>query len=385
MTTATVALIGAGGHGRSHRRTIAKLEAAGVVRLVGLCDIAPVVDPPPGVPVYRDHEAMIEDLRPDAVIICTPPHVHLPIAVTALRAGCDVLLEKPPVLDAAEHRALLDVVAQTGRVCQVGFQALASPALAELLAAIDRKTLGPLQTVTAVAAWKRDDSYYQRGAWVGRQRVDGYRVLDGALANPFAHAVMQVLAIVRRHPVRVEAERYRTRDIEVDDTAVVRLTFDAAVTALVAVTLCAEHFVPGEITVTGSDAAARLEYPTDRLTLPGDADPRVVPGRPSLLGNLIAHRADPEIALIAPLSRTLTFTEILGPITASPVRPVDPDWVVTAGDLPHPRRVITGINATLRLAEQRLALFSELPAPWAVRRQQQQPAKGGDREALHGW
>jgi len=364
--TSTVALIGVGGHGRTHRRTVAELESAGVVRLVALCDVAPVEDPPPGVAVYRNHVAMIDEIRPDIVITCTPPHTHLSIATTAMRRGSDVLLEKPPVLNVAEHHALLDVVAQTGRACQVGFQALASPALAELVTAIDRNELGPLQTVTVVGAWKRDDSYYRRGPWVGRQRVDGHPVLDGALANPFAHAVMQVLAIVRDHPVRVEVERYRTRDIEVDDTAALRLTFDTGVRAFVAVTLCAEEFVPGEIAVTGTDAAAFLEYPTDRLQLPGDADLRSVPGRPSLLANLAAHRIDPATALIAPLSRTLAFTELLESITASPVTPVDPAWVVPADDMPHPRRAISGINGTLRLAAQQLALFSELAAPWAV-------------------
>jgi predicted dehydrogenase len=364
--TATVALIGVGGHGRAHRRTIAELESAGVVRLVALCDVAPVDDAPPGVAVYRDHIAMIDEIRPDIVIACTPPHTHLSIASAALCRGCDVLLEKPPVLNVAEHHALADVVEQTGRVCQVGFQALASPALAELLAAIERNELGPLQTVTAVGAWKRDDSYYRRGSWVGRRRVDGTPVLDGALANPFAHAVMQVLAIVRSHLVTVEVERYRTRDIEVDDTAALRLTFASGVRALVAVTLCAEEFVPGEITVTGTDGAALLEYPTDRLQLPGDAGPRWVPGRQSLLANLVAHRIERSTALVAPLSRTLAFTELLEPITASPVTPVDEMWVVSANDLPHPRRVISGINGALGSAAQRLALFSELAVPWAM-------------------
>jgi len=205
--TATVALIGANGHGASHRRVIAQLQERGLVRLVGLCDIAPVEDPPPDVPVCRDHGELLAQCSPDLVVVCTPPHTHLPIASDALRQGSDVLLEKPPLLDAAEHHAMLRVLAETGRACQVGFQALASPALSELVDAVNAGRLGSLATVTAIGAWKRDDSYYSRGAWVGRTIVDGVRVLDGALANPFAHAVMQVLAIVDRPLTGVEVER----------------------------------------------------------------------------------------------------------------------------------------------------------------------------------
>jgi predicted dehydrogenase len=367
LMTPTVALIGANGHGRTHRRTIAELESAGIVRLVGMCDVA-AVDDPPGVPVYHDHAALLADLNPDLVVVCTPPHTHLPIATHALRHGCDVLLEKPPLLDLAEHRQLLQTVAQTGRACQVGFQALGSPALAQLLDTLDRGEIGPLRTVTMVGAWKRDDSYWRRGPWVGRRSANGVRVLDGALANPFAHAVMQVLAIVRRPLCGVEVQRYRTRDIEVDDTATLRLTFDGGVRALIVVTLCAEDMIPGEIVVHGDAGQAWLEYPTDRLRLPGQTEPQAIVGRPALLANLAAHRADATVPLLAPLARTLPFTEVLEAITDSPVTAIEPFWLTTANDLPHPRLVITGITDAVRLAADRLALFSELGLPWAAPR-----------------
>jgi predicted dehydrogenase len=356
-----VALVGANGHGLSHRRALSLLPA---VELVAIADVAPLQDPPPGVPVYTSHRELLAEVAPDIVIVCTPPHTHLPIAVDALRAGADVLLEKPPVLDAAEHHCLLEVLAETGRSCQVGFQALASPALASLLSTIDSGALGRLASIAAVGAWKRDETYFTRADWVGRRSVDGRPTLDGALANPFAHAVMQVLAIARRPPTLVEVERYRTRDIEVEDTATLRLSFDGGLRALVAVTLCAEEFVPGEIRVSGSLSDAVLEYPTDRLRLPADPGLRDVPGRVSLLSNLVAHRGDRRVELAAPLSRTLAFTEVLSVITEAPVARIDPSYLRTATDLPAPRLVVAGINETLRAAASSLALFSELAVPW---------------------
>lgn len=100
----TVALVGANGHGRWHRRAIAPLHAAGRVRLAGLVDVRPLEDEPaapvpPGARTFTDHRAMLAAVRPDVVVVCTPPHTHLPIALDALAAGADLLLEKPPVLE----------------------------------------------------------------------------------------------------------------------------------------------------------------------------------------------------------------------------------------------------------------------------------------------
>jgi predicted dehydrogenase len=357
-----VALIGAHGHGLSHRRVIADLAEAGTVELVALGDVVPVPDAPPGVPVFADPAQLLAQTAPEVVIVCTPPHTHRALTTAALRAGADVLLEKPPAIDLAEHDALLAEVEATGRVCQVGFQALASPALAELLSIVDSGALGTITAITAIGAWKRDESYFHRAAWVGRASLDGRPVLDGALANPFAHAVMQVLAIARSPVTSVEVERYRTREIQVDDTATLRLRFAGGPTAVVAVTLCAEEFVPGEITVHGTEGGATLEYPTDRLRGPGDAEARNVAGRPGLLANLVAHRRDPSVELIVPLARTRPFTEVIETVCAAPAIHIGFTAVSTWNDLPHPRLVIDGINATLAGAAANLALLSELPA-----------------------
>ncbi len=361
-----VALVGATGYGASHRRVIAALQEAGRVELVALADVRDVPDAPPGTAVFTDHRAMLDAVRPELVVISTPPHTHLPIAVDALTSGADVLLEKPPVRDRDEHEQLTKVLADTGRIVQVGFQALGSPALTTLLAALDAGALGELQAITVRGCWFRDESYFTRAAWVGKASLGGRPVLDGALVNPFAHALMDVLAIARQPPTRIEVERYRTRDIQVDDTATLRLTFRGGVRALLAVTLCAEEYVAGEIAVTGSAGTAVLEYPTDRLRLPGDDDFVEHADRPNLLANLIAHRADPQrTPLLVPLARTASFTTVVEAVSAAPVTAIGPEHLRTGHDLPHPRLVLTGANGATDAAVRDLALFSELNLPWA--------------------
>ncbi|PTA44058.1 Gfo/Idh/MocA family protein [Micromonospora sp. RP3T] len=373
-----VALVGANGHGRWHRRVIAALHGAGRLRLVALVDVRPPEEEPdaptpPGTGIFTDHLTMLAASRPDVVVVCTPPHTHLPIARDVLAAGADLLLEKPPVLDLAEHRALVDAATAAGRAVQVNFQALGSAALAELSGALAAGRLGPVTGVAGVAAWQRPDAYYARSPWAGRRSVDGRPALDGALANPLAHALMQCLAVAGAvagepvRPARIEVERYRVRPIEVDDTTVLRLTPDVGPPVLAALTLAAEEHVAGDVLVTGERGRAVLEYPTDRLRLPGDARPRAVPGRVGLLANLLDHRAA-GVPLIAPLARTGPFTEVLDALRDAPEPTLlDGDLVRAVGDGPERVRVLRGVNAVLRDAAETGVLPSEAGVPWAVR------------------
>ncbi|ROT28095.1 Gfo/Idh/MocA family protein [Micromonospora sp. HM5-17] len=388
-----VALVGANGHGLWHRRIIAPLHEAGQLELVALVDVRPVESEPeapipPGAGIFTDHAEMLAVARPDVVVICSPPHTHLPIALAALRAGADLLLEKPPVLSLAEHRELAAALAETGRVCQVGFQALGSAALAELTAAVAAGRLGRITGISTVASWQRTDGYYARAPWAGRRSLDGRPVLDGVLVNPLAHAVMQSLAVAEaavaagmvepagaldgvapEWPAQAELERYRVRPIEVDDTAALRVVLGCGLSVVAAVTLAGEDFIAGEVIVHGTAGRAVLEYPTDRLALPGEAGLREVPGRTGLLVNLLAHRADPAgTPLIAPLARTAGFTALVEVIRAAPEPTLlDDERLVATGTGPDRVFTIRGINAVLRRAAAEGALLSELAVPWAVK------------------
>jgi predicted dehydrogenase len=364
--TVAVALIGAGGHGRWHRRRIAELAGAGRVRLAGLADPAPVEDAGE-VPVFPEHRALLAAVRPQVVVICTPPHTHLQIALDAIAAGCDLLLEKPPVASLAAHHTLTASLNAAGRVCQVGFQALGSTAWQRFRDALPG--LGGLGRITATASWQRDDVYYDRSPWAGRRVVSGRPVIDGALVNPLAHAVMQALASAQAvgagRPRQLAAERYRVRPIEVEDTAFARITFESGLHVMIAVTLAGEDFIAGEIAARGPAGRAVLEYPTDRLALPGDAEPRKIEGRADLLTNLVEHRED-GTPLLVPLAVTADFTAVLEALTVPDVpmpHLLDDSAVLTEG----PKRTIPGVNDLLRKVVETSALPSEMGVPWAVR------------------
>ena len=359
---ARVVLIGANGHGRHHRRHVAELAERGLVELVGLADPAPVPDAPAGVPLFTDHRELLAAVAADVAIVCTPPHTHLPIGLDVLAAGADLLLEKPPVLDLAQHAALADAAAATGGVIQVGFQALASPALHRLRAAIADGRLGVVRGVSVVAAWQRDDAYWARSPWAGRRTVAGRPTLDGALANAHGHAVMQALAVLDAPVERVEVAWCRVRPMEVEDTATLRLTLAGGAQLLIAVTLAGEEFIDGDLAVVDSTGRAELAFRLDRQGMPGDPEPVLVDGRRSLLENLVAHRRTGE-PLLAPLTATARFTAVIEALRAMPApTEVDPGYVMIHDNV----RILRNVNAVLRRCAEEFALLTDVDMPWAA-------------------
>jgi D-xylose 1-dehydrogenase (NADP+, D-xylono-1,5-lactone-forming) len=85
-----------------------------VLQAVGARDAARAADLHP-VRAYGSYDEVITDPDVDAVYVALPNDAHLRWTVAALRAGKDVLCEKPLGLTAAEVDQMADVAAQTGR------------------------------------------------------------------------------------------------------------------------------------------------------------------------------------------------------------------------------------------------------------------------------
>jgi predicted dehydrogenase len=75
-----------------------------------------------GCKVYHDFREVIARDDVDAVVIATPDHWHVPIAIAAVRAGKDVYVEKPLGLCMEQDKALRAAVHLHGAVFQYGTQ-----------------------------------------------------------------------------------------------------------------------------------------------------------------------------------------------------------------------------------------------------------------------
>ena len=131
-----VAVIGFNSRGAGH---IKSLEAIPGVRIVALCDVDSNVltkgvenqgKKNNTVTAYTDYRKLMLDPEVDAVTIATPNHTHTLIAMTAMKHGKHVYVEKPVCHNIWEGRQLVNAaekVAKRGIVVQHGMQRRSSP------------------------------------------------------------------------------------------------------------------------------------------------------------------------------------------------------------------------------------------------------------------
>lgn len=367
----TVAVVGARGYGRSHLADIARLPGA---RLIAVADPAPltgeVAELAGAVPRFPALAELLAAEGPDIVTIATPIPTHRPLAEEAMRAGCDVLLEKPVAASQADFERLLAVAEETGRSVQIGFQDDGSSAYAAIADLIAAGEIGELRGVGACGTWVRSTAYYARAAWAGRRRMDGVDIVDGAVTNPFAHAIQAALRLAgarRAEDVAtIEVELFHAHDIEADDTSSLRIMTSAGLPVAAGLTLCASESAEPYVVVHGSAGRVTYWYTAGRVEVIGQSGTRTWTVEvANLLGNLLTHVRE-GAELVSPLEASGAFMRVLEAVrrSADPA-PIPPEQTSRQST---PAETIVQVREVeqwcARVAEE-LRTFTALGAPWA--------------------
>ncbi len=133
-----VGLIGTGWYGKSD---LLRLMQVTRVNVVCLCDVdkyqlneaADLVqsrDPSQKRPqIYSDYRLMLTKNELDIVLIGTPDHWHALQAISSMKAGAHVYLQKPISVDVIEGEAVLAAASKFNRIIQVGLQRRNTPHL----------------------------------------------------------------------------------------------------------------------------------------------------------------------------------------------------------------------------------------------------------------
>jgi predicted dehydrogenase len=94
---------------------------------------------------FASSEELVESDEVDVVHVCTPNHLHLPLAEAALAAGKHVVCEKPLALDGAGAERLVDAAADSGRLTAVPFVYRYYPTVREARERVVTGRTGPLR------------------------------------------------------------------------------------------------------------------------------------------------------------------------------------------------------------------------------------------------
>ena len=125
---------------------------------------------------FATSEELVVSPDVDVVHICTPNHLHLPLAEAALAAGKHVVCEKPLATDLAGARRLVDAAASAGTAAAVPFVYRYYPTVREARDRVRSGATGPVRLVhgTYLQDWltdAEDDNWRVDSALGGASRA----------------------------------------------------------------------------------------------------------------------------------------------------------------------------------------------------------------------
>ncbi|MCF7734436.1 MAG: Gfo/Idh/MocA family oxidoreductase, partial [Akkermansiaceae bacterium] len=217
--------------------------------------------------IYADHEEMLKRHAGeiDLCLIPTGIHWHARMTIAALRAGANVLVEKPLASSMADIRAIQAEEQASGKFVAVGFQDCYDPGTNWLNDELKRGAIGEVQSVRFLGIWPRPRSYFLRNNWAGHLQVNGVPVLDSPLNNAFGHFVMLSLLFSGAEETEIQfqpadVELFRAHAIESFDTAVVNIRTARGVRLWFGVSHVSHRALEPVIMIEGSQGTAGWSY-----------------------------------------------------------------------------------------------------------------------------
>ena len=150
--------VGIGGRARLFYGAIIK-DYKDTAELTGFCDInrkrmvyACEAFEAEGLPAPKlygadEFEKMIEEQKPDYVIVTTIDRTHHKYIIKAMEMGCDVITEKPMTMDADKCQQIIDAIERTGKKLRVTFNYRYAPHNSVVRKLIKEDTIGKINQI----------------------------------------------------------------------------------------------------------------------------------------------------------------------------------------------------------------------------------------------
>jgi predicted dehydrogenase len=206
-------VIGLGTRGdQAHVKTLKTLSEA---KITAICDIQSdrmqkINDGLPSkAATYVDYRELIKDPNVSIVVIATPGYLHHDMALAVLRAGKDLVLEKPLALNYRDAMDVIHEAEKSKRVVAVGMQRRYSDADAEFQAVLDSGMIGPVKMIN-YSEYRGD---WNPGTWLYPDPNTGKKTSWRRLAKTAGstelefsiHALAMVTNMVKSPLVRLSA------------------------------------------------------------------------------------------------------------------------------------------------------------------------------------
>ena len=220
-------LIGFGGMGKWHTEI---LENVPEIELAGIYDIKEEkrkLAEEAGFHTYETEEAMLADESIDVILVATPNDTHRPIALRAMEAGKNVIVEKPATLSLKELTELEDMAGKTGQFLTVHQNRRWDEDLLTVREILKDQTMGEIFRIESRVHGSRGIP----GDWRKEKAHGGGMVLDWGV-----HLFDQIFRLTGERRLKtVYATLTNVTNQEVDDGLTAVLRFEGGLEVLVEV------------------------------------------------------------------------------------------------------------------------------------------------------
>ena len=135
-----------------------------------------------GVKLYADYNDMLAELHPKLAAIALGSGLKRRISVDCMRAGANVIVEKPIALSLAEADEMISAAREYGVLLAVNHQLRFGQTVRALKAEVEEGHFGRLYHGTVQVRRNRNKAYFDAGKWRGTWAQDG-----GTLMNQCIH------------------------------------------------------------------------------------------------------------------------------------------------------------------------------------------------------
>ena len=251
-----IAIIGCGNIASVHAESIEHINGC---TLVAAADIVPEkakkFEQKYNIPTYLSMEEVLQHEYVDAVHICTPHVLHVPMITYGLQRGVHVFSEKPPIINREQYEKLKCIRSDLHLgFCFQNRYNYATKYVSEILRS---GKYGKIIGARGFVTWHRTAEYYTESTWRGTWDQEG----GGALINQGIHTLDLLNYLICEKPVNVDAmmgNHHLKGAIEVEDTMSVYIQYPSAECNLYVTTAGAADS-PTLIDIMCEDAVIRME------------------------------------------------------------------------------------------------------------------------------
>jgi predicted dehydrogenase len=125
---------------------------------VALCDVyepnvQAALKQSPDAKTYLDYHELLQQSGMDAVVVASPDHHHCPMLLAALEAKKDVYSEKPLSKSLEQSQLMIEAVAKSKQVVQIGMQRRSAESIIKAKKLVDDGVLGQITLVKPQWNW----------------------------------------------------------------------------------------------------------------------------------------------------------------------------------------------------------------------------------------